>query len=49
MGSILKRVLAPSLALIIIMIGVSYLNTFLSLRVTADGYPLFYSGLLYSA
>lgn len=49
MGSIFKRILAPTLALITIMIGVSYLSSFLSLRMVTDGYPLFYSGILYSS
>ena len=49
MGTLFKKILAPSLALITIMIGVSYLSSFLSLRVVSDGYPLFYSGILYSS
>ncbi|MCH9811804.1 MFS transporter [bacterium] len=48
MEGIFKRTLAPNIALILVMIGVSYLSTFLSLRMTADGYPLFYTGILYS-
>jgi hypothetical protein len=49
MGHILKRIIAAILSLVIIMIGISYLNTFISLRMSVDGYPLFYSGILYSA
>ena len=49
MDNIFKRTLAPNLALILIMIGISFLSTFLSLRMVIDGYPLLYSGILYSA
>ncbi|MCH9617403.1 MAG: putative MFS-type transporter YcaD [Chlamydiia bacterium] len=48
MRNIIKLIIAPISSLIIIMLGISYLNTFISLRVTADGYPSFITGVLYS-
>jgi MFS family permease len=48
MRHILKLIIAPLSSLIIIMLGISYLNTFISLRVTSDGYPSFITGILYS-
>lgn len=49
MQNILRLVIAPLCSLITIMIGISYLNTYISLKMTADGFPPFVTGILYSS
>jgi len=49
MRSVLKITMAPILSLVTIMLGISYFNTFISLKMTNDGFNSFITGALYSA
>lgn len=49
MREILKNIFAPILSLFIIMVGVSFFNSYISLRVTAEGWNNFIAGSLTSA
>ncbi len=49
MKDVLKITIAPMLSLVIIMLGISYFNTFVSLKMTSDGFNSFITGGLYSA
>ncbi len=49
MRTILKLTFAPVASLIIIILGISYLNTFISIRLTNEGYDSTITGLIYSA
>ena len=49
MRDILKLTIAPISSLIIIMLGISYLNTFISVRLTEDGYHSLITGTLYAS
>lgn len=49
MREILRHTFAPVFSLFIIMLGVSFFNTFVSVRVTIDGWSNFTTGLVYSA
>lgn len=49
MRTILAKTFAPILSLLTIMLGVSFFNTFMSVRVSSDGWSNFMTGLVYSA
>lgn len=49
MRDLLKNTVAPISSLLIIMMGVSFFNTFVSVRVSYDGWSNFMIGALYSA
>jgi MFS family permease len=49
MKHVLRLTIAPILSLIIIMMGISCLNTYISLRMTGDGFSSFLTGLTYSS
>ncbi len=49
MRTVLRLTFAPVSSLIIIVLGISYLNTFLSIRLTDSGYDSSVTGLIYSA
>lgn len=49
MRDIIRITFAPILALFIIMLGVSFFNTFLSIRISVDGWSHFTTGLVYAA
>ena len=49
MKYVLKITIAPILSLVTIMLGISYFNTFVSLKMTNDGFNSFLTGGLYSA
>lgn len=49
MRHVLKITIAPILSLVTIMLGISYFNTFVSLKMTNDGFSSFSTGALYSA
>jgi len=49
MQSILRITIAPVASLLIIMLGTSFFNTFISIRITVDGWNSLMTGLVYSA
>lgn len=49
MKDILRNTLAPVTSLLIIMLGTSFFNTFVSVRVSTDGFNSGMTGLVYSA
>jgi len=46
---ILRLTIAPVLSLIIIMMGIACLNTFISIKMSADGFSTFLTGFTYSS
>src|SRR3990167_2793927 len=49
MKETLKLIVAPTVSLFVIMLGMSFFNTFISVRVNLDGGSSFVVGLVYSA
>lgn len=49
MKDMLRRTAAPIVSLLIIMLGISYFNTYISLRISIDGWSNFMTGIVYSA
>jgi len=49
MRDLLRNTIAPISSLLIIMLGTSFFNTFVSIRVSEDGWNNFTTGLVYSA
>lgn len=49
MKEILQRTAAPIASLLIIMLGISYFNTYMSVRISVDGWNNFMTGAVYSA
>ncbi len=49
MKRILKSVIAPLVSLTIVMLGTGFFNTFVSLRISMEGYPSWVVGILNSA
>lgn len=49
MRSIIKLTFAPLCSLIIIMLGTSFFNTFVSVRISVDGWNSLVTGIVYSA
>jgi len=44
-----KQIVAPVLSLIFIMMGISFFNTFTSIRIITDGGALYLTGIVYSS
>lgn len=49
MRELLKNTIAPNTSLCIIMLAISFFNTYLSIRISTDGWNNFMTGLVYSA
>ena len=49
MRTILRNTIAPVSSLLIIMLGISFFNTFISVRISIDGWNNFLTGLVYAA
>ena len=49
MRDLIRNTLAPISSLVIIMLGMSFFNTFMSVRISLDGWNSFITGSVYSS